>query len=885
MKKFEIGLIEKMLCKLSYKMIVDFAWRSAMRALPLLGAEGNFNYRNDKNRQKSLYTIFRAIDCSIYDLNLFIDVRKKASRGAKAVARAIYDVDAKSCASYAAFAAAYASSAAYGANVGHKPEVIHSFTNSHSEDINFQSNLAMNANLANTAKAAVLAAENSIIAYSTIFNNKCPMEELLLDDFYYVQGMCQLPDISYIYGDVLENFYKALIFEGCEYWANFYQKVINNGLDIDIDEVDKRLNIPREIRAVGASAVGEYLTALNQQGSECLNESRIIILGDKGAGKTSLARRLIDVDAIMPNDDESTSGVETYTWEERGHSARIWDFAGHVVTHAVHKFFLSSRCLYILVYDGRSREIGQLKYWLNHMKYYGGDSKAIILINERDKHSIKIPFNYLKDEYPIIGTLYSFSIDKDRDKLNDFRHKVHNYIANNPSWNKQKIPVEYYYIKESLEIIFREGNERICKNEIERMLKNTEHLNEVLSRLHELGICLWYKDLDQYDNLILNPEWISYGVYSIINWVSNQNKYYLSIEDFNEVFENDNVRYPNHEYNFLFDLMIHYELAFQTKKGKQLIIPHLLNEDRPNKLPVFHVGQSLMLRYKADQPLPPNSISRFIVRHNHQIVKGENLLVWRYGVVLANPKGGIAMVREDQQAHMINVFVKGKSQTEFINELRTTLDEIFDSYEDTIPDLEYRIDSYGKIDNKLKDRRPIWMSKERLKNLVRLNKIHYFDDEDESNILLTDMLKLFGENGFVKNLTIMSGGEGSTFVSDGYHVNNNFNFYDCNIDLQGQLNELAYQLKKIGYDEDADELVSTVKILEEVEQCKDPKQLRKKGIVFRLKSIISELNNEDSKLNKAVKIVNNGMNIVKDIICAYNNICQWTGINPIEIIN
>jgi len=41
-----------------------------------------------------------------------------------------------------------------------------------------------------------------------------------------------------------------------------------------------------------------------------------------------------------------------------------------------------------------------------------------------------------------------------------------------------------------------------------------------LKDLHYLGVSLWYADMDEYETLVLNPEWISQGVYRIINWVS-----------------------------------------------------------------------------------------------------------------------------------------------------------------------------------------------------------------------------------------------------------------------------------------------------------------------------------------------------------------------------
>ena len=126
-------------------------------------------------------------------------------------------------------------------------------------------------------------------------------------------------------------------------------------------------------------------------------------------------RRLINPDAPMTDDNDSTGGLilRFGNWRKKISSVRIWDFAGHTVTHAVHQFFLSERCLYMMVYDGRTEERNRLEYWLNHMKNYGGDSKAIILVNKRDQHSVDIPINSLKEQYPIEG-FYTFSIGDDK---------------------------------------------------------------------------------------------------------------------------------------------------------------------------------------------------------------------------------------------------------------------------------------------------------------------------------------------------------------------------------------------------------------------------------------------------------------------------------------
>jgi len=82
--------------------------------------------------------------------------------------------------------------------------------------------------------------------------------------------------------------------------------------------------------------------------------------------------------------------------------------------------------------------------------------------------------------------------------------------------------------------------------------------------------------MDEYETLVLNPEWISQGVYRIINWVSNAQTHTLTLDCFAKVFA-DNARYPADKHRFLFNLMLHYELAYETTVGSRLVIPHLGN--------------------------------------------------------------------------------------------------------------------------------------------------------------------------------------------------------------------------------------------------------------------------------------------------------------------
>ena len=634
--------IEKELKLIAIEQVVDFAWFCAIRTLPYLGSNSNFNFWKKTERQCHIYTMFYALDFNTSDPISTGKAAADAYAAASAIS-GISDGKASLVSTNAALTVAYAVDA-------------------------FNALIDNNINAAVTFATA--AARDAIAAAYANDKINNELKAILLEDLKNIQNNEKGHSVHIeLYGEVWDNFQNALEKEDCSYWGRLYKNIFNDELSFSKKNFNWRTSVPKEIEEQGAAKVANYLEELENEGAERLNEARIIILGDKGGGKTCLARRLIDSYAPMTTDNESTAGVDTTLWKlsEENINIRIWDFAGHTITHAVHQFFLSERCLYIIVYDGRTDEKNKLVYWLNHMKNYGGDSKAIILVNQKDQHRVDIPINSLKELYQIAG-LYTFSIKNDIAKLDDFKKVVAELIKDNPSWNKLEIPANYYRVKEELENLFIKGVEYNCKEHISKkkfieIARNNgvKKIDELLSSLNALGVCLWYKDMEAFDTLVLNPEWISYGVYKIINWVNEEKRYSLTLPDFEIVFKEDNDRYSVNTYNFLFELMKHYELAYETDHEKCLIIPHLLKEDRPLKLPDFPLGESLMLRYKAEQPLPPNTISRFIVRHNQEIKKGEKeYLVWRCGVVLEYEKRCLALIREDDRT--ISVSVKGQGK-------------------------------------------------------------------------------------------------------------------------------------------------------------------------------------------------------------------------------
>jgi len=505
----------------------------------------------------------------------------------------------------------------------------------------------------------------------------------------------------------LDNFQEDLVSIGCGYWARFYENLFNNGFPIDIKILERHLAVPDEIKAEGAAAVGSYLERLGDK-VERLDEARIIILGEKGAGKTSLARKLLDINAEMPKEYESTEGVETHLWDfpnkdgSRKVNAHIWDFAGHSITHSAHRCFMSARCLYIYVYNGRIERDNDPRYWLEQIRIHGDNSPVLFLINRKDDRKVDIEEKTLKKEYPSIMGYYPVNIgNDDKTELEEFCQTVMDAVRNNHAWISQVVSEEAYKIKNELRKSFDIHKsphiDRKEFNEIaEKCGASEKRIDEILNDLHTLGICLWYNDkgMEEFDKLVLNPNWITNGIYKIINKGYELGKYILSVKRATEILKDDKrYKYPSDMVKYLFRLMRKYELAFFHKQNtSQIFILGILPKDMPDSesLPSFDdANDRLRMEFVVEKVLPPNIATRIMVQCNGDIFNEK--LLWRKGAVLKYKKGhSIALITEDSRR--ITVLIKGKDKTPYLASLREIIKGIFKTYGENIKlDLLYEI--------------------------------------------------------------------------------------------------------------------------------------------------------------------------------------------------
>lgn len=431
--------------------------------------------------------------------------------------------------------------------------------------------------------------------------------------------------------------------------------------------------IPPEISVKGIKAIVSYYLQLQQEEKRSLNEAKLLIVGQGSVGKTSLMKRIIG-QSFDPN-EHKTEGINIKTWnisiDDKNIQLNVWDFGGQEIMHATHQFFLTKRSLYLLVLDSRiGEEENRIEYWLKMIQSFGEGSPVIVVGNKRDQQSLYIDRRGLQIKYSNIKAFVETScLDSHDQGIAELKTKIQDLITQaltelgNAEENVLKhirdtLPLSWFNVKMKLrekaqeqDFISYETYEQICQTE-----EITEDINQstLIQLLHDLGIVLNYRgDPRLEDTNILNPEWVTSGVYCILNdnLLMTEFKGILECNQLNRILKPR--RYPSRKYLFLLiNIMRKFELCFEMDgfSDEKYLVPDLLPKEEP-----YTGNWQNALAFEYHYPILPSSIiSRFIVRMNDKIYQRT---YWRSGVILAY-ENSIALVKADREDKRIVIRIQ-----------------------------------------------------------------------------------------------------------------------------------------------------------------------------------------------------------------------------------
>ncbi|MFK8005820.1 MAG: COR domain-containing protein, partial [Saprospiraceae bacterium] len=465
--------------------------------------------------------------------------------------------------------------------------------------------------------------------------------------------------------------------------------LIKKGIPVSLKQYDisRKINLynnpittpPLEIVKQGNEAIINYFKEL-EKGEVPLYECKLLIIGEGGAGKTSLARKLDNENNSLPAENESTKGIDILHYDfkmadENNFRINIWDFGGQEIYHATHQFFLTKRSMYILLDDTRKDDKTvndtSFKYWLQVVELLSENSPVLIVQNEKSDRSKTLDLKSMQGRFDNILGSKATNLLTCRG-LAEVKQAIEYQVQQLPHVGEM-LPKQWVEIRKELEDLASSQDHisieqyfKICSK---HQISEEERALFLSSFLHDLGAFLHFKeDLILRNLFVLNNTWATDAVYKVLDdekVKSNFGKF--TFAELGDIWSDPRYRYKQPQ---LLALMEKFQLCFRLKDTvvPTYLAPQLLQVETPDF--DWDYSKNLTLRFEYDF-MPKGILSRFIVRMNRYVIDPDK--AWRSGVFL-HRQNADAFVQETYGSQEIVIRAKGTHA----KELMTLIVEDFD---------------------------------------------------------------------------------------------------------------------------------------------------------------------------------------------------------------
>ena len=436
---------------------------------------------------------------------------------------------------------------------------------------------------------------------------------------------------------------------------------------------------PVEIVQQGNDALLNYFKQIDEQGGTApLYEARLIMVGEPGAGKTSLTEKLLDENHLVKPDDphkKSTVGInvkENWRFDDcqrpgEHFSAHIWDFGGQEIQYRTHQFFLTPESMYVLVADDRKQH-SLFPYWFEAIRLLGkdevhGHSPVLVVLNERNNKSItNFDLNDYRLRYPDmnIQVCEVDLCDSNLSRFSRLRQQIQESLCSLPHAGRP-LPAKWSLIRTDLTALKERGRNHISMREFRELcaahkVVRDEDLALISLYLHRLGAILhFYQDRGLRDFIVISPAWALKAIYAVL-----EDK---AVEKANGFFtDKDLDRYwkdlDDMERDKVLGLMKResFEIVYPVDNG--YVAPQLLSKVRP----AFEWDSSASLKYRFYYRFMPKGILTRLIVRKHAHIQAQKL-VWAQGVVLHFAGCDMLVVeQETEKDGIIQIEVQGKGR-------------------------------------------------------------------------------------------------------------------------------------------------------------------------------------------------------------------------------
>jgi hypothetical protein len=344
----------------------------------------------------------------------------------------------------------------------------------------------------------------------------------------------------------------------------------------------------------------------------------------------------------------------------------------------------------VVVLDGRAANnpTQQAEYWLEHVRAFGGNSPVLLVGNKADDVAVNLNMNFLQERYSdnIVG-FFSMSCmhyqvwGKYAAQFANFQHELAEQLVKIGTYQILFTP-RHFTVMQTLQacakcesFLTKQDYEALCA---EQEITAAGGLDQawLLDLLDKLGIVIHFPNIPTLDEYVLNPRWLTYGVYTLLySAVAAEGKGQLAEPKAVDILKKalvadelgNQLNYTAEKSGFVLKAMEQFEIAYRLPSNSSVyILPDLLPTDRPEDLH-FDKATALAFDFNFEGFLPRHLMTVFIVRQHTEIVDG---LVWQNGMRLkANGFDAQALVQADYHYRRMSLWVSGVDAARYFSAL------------------------------------------------------------------------------------------------------------------------------------------------------------------------------------------------------------------------
>ena len=450
-----------------------------------------------------------------------------------------------------------------------------------------------------------------------------------------------------------------------------------------------------------------------------LNELKVVFLGDGEAGKShTIARLLNDGVQVEEFRGVSTPGIviedKTYQIGDREIKVHYWDFGGQEILHSMHRMFLTTRTLYVVMLNVREgNQDDRARYWLHNLRSFANGAPVLLVLNKMDMNkNASVNESDLRELYPNLTDIVKLSTltFKDQEFQQEFLSVLLKRIG---EMDILSMPLTSAgrQVKEKVQnmqdnYIHGDDFREFCD---ESGVVGSDNIRrDLLDVFGELGVSFCYSGSARLeDYVVLRPDWITNAIYIILfnkveavtNGLVTHDTIYrmLSSEDTENIQRTvASATYTREEVDYVLNVVRKFRLSFPVEDEATEFMPMLCDANSTSAAKEYENDpESLEFRMHYEY-LPNNVIHRLMVDHRIELDRNH---VWLTGArFVCGNTGRSAVVKSE--GNLLRIFVRAEGEfrdpQKYLDKLKGTLERINEEMGLTVAKMEVAYKENGK---------------------------------------------------------------------------------------------------------------------------------------------------------------------------------------------